>query len=90
MKNQAMKIKVALLFGGKSTEHDISVISALQAYNNLNKEKYDVYPINVTRENELFFGERTGGVCHLFIVRSSLAKLFSHLSDLLTTLSDKV
>ena len=55
MKNQAMKIKVALLFGGKSTEHDISVISALQAYNNINKEKYDVFPIYVTRENELFW-----------------------------------
>ena len=57
-----MKIKVALLFGGKSTEHDISVISALQAYNNLNKEKYDVYPIYVTRENELFWGESTGDI----------------------------
>ena len=57
-----MKIKVALLFGGKSTEHDISVISALQAYNNINKEKYDVFPIYVTRENELFWGERTGQI----------------------------
>ena len=61
-KNASMKIKVALLFGGKSTEHDISVISALQAYNNINKDKYDVYPIYVTRENELFFGERTGDI----------------------------
>lgn len=61
-KNASMKIKVALLFGGKSTEHDISVISALQAYNNINKEKYDVYPIYVTRENELFWGERTGDI----------------------------
>ena len=63
MKNNAsMKIKIALLFGGKSTEHDISVISALQAYNNINKEKYDVYPIYVTRENELFWGDRTGDI----------------------------
>ena len=57
-----MKIKVALLFGGKSTEHDISVISALQAYNNINKEKYDVYPIYVTRENELLWGVNTGNI----------------------------
>ena len=62
MKTSTMKIKIALLFGGKSTEHDISVISALQAYNNLNTEKYDVYPIYVTRENELLWGERTGDI----------------------------
>ena len=57
-----MKIKVALLFGGKSTEHDISIISALQAKNNINTDKYDVYPVYITRENEMYWGERTGDI----------------------------
>ena len=48
-----MKIKVALLFGGKSAEHDISVISALQAYRHLNRDKYDVYPIYITKDGEM-------------------------------------
>ena len=48
-KGNMMKIKVALLFGGKSAEHDISVISALQAYRHLNKDKYDVFPFTSPR-----------------------------------------
>lgn len=57
-----MKIKIALIFGGRSTEHDISVISALQAKNSLDKEKYDVFPIYLTRNNEMYYGERTGEI----------------------------
>ena len=40
-----MKLNVAVVFGGKSTEHDISIISALQAIENIDKEKYNVIPI---------------------------------------------
>lgn len=61
-KSNLMKIKVALLFGGKSAEHDISVISALQAYRHLNKEKYDVFPIYITKDGEMFYGEETGSI----------------------------
>ena len=57
-----MKIKVALLFGGKSAEHDISVISALQAYRHLNRDKYDVYPIYITKDGEMYYGEETGKI----------------------------
>ena len=34
-----MKIKLAVLFGGRSVEHEVSVISALQAMENLNADK---------------------------------------------------
>ena len=61
-KSNLMKIKVALLFGGKSAEHDISVISALQAYRHLNKDKYDVYPIYITKDGETYYGEETGKI----------------------------
>ena len=61
-KSNVMKIKVALLFGGKSAEHDISVISALQAYRHLNKDKYDVFPIYITKDSEMFYGENTGSI----------------------------
>lgn len=57
-----MKIKVALLFGGKSTEHDISVISALQAKNSIDRDKYEVYAVYMTRENEMYYGESTGDI----------------------------
>lgn len=52
-----MKLSLAVLFGGKSVEHEVSVISALQAVQNLNKEKYDITCIYITRKNEMFAGE---------------------------------
>lgn len=52
-----MKINVAVLFGGKSVEHEVSVISALQAMQNMNKDKYQLYPVYITKKNELYYGE---------------------------------
>ena len=52
-----MKIKVGVLFGGKTVEHEISVISAIQAMGYLNREKYDVIPIYITTNNEFYVGE---------------------------------
>ncbi len=57
-----MKIKVGVLFGGKSVEHEISIISAIQAISHLNKEKYDVIPIYITKGNEFYIGEDIGNV----------------------------
>lgn len=51
-----MKINVAVLFGGKSVEHEVSVISALQAMQNMNREKYQLYPVYITKNNELYYG----------------------------------
>lgn len=52
-----MKINVAVLFGGKSVENEVSVISALQAMQNMNNDKYQLYPVYITKKNELYYGE---------------------------------
>ncbi len=57
-----MKIKVALLFGGKSVEHEISIISALQAAQSLDREKYDVIPVYIAKTGEMYCGERVGDI----------------------------
>ncbi len=57
-----MKIKLALIFGGKSVEHEISVISALQAAQNLNKDKYDVIPLYISKSGEMYYGESVGDI----------------------------
>ncbi len=57
-----MKIKLAVMFGGKSVEHEISVISAIQAIGAVNKDKYDVIPIYITKNNEMYVGERVGDI----------------------------
>ncbi len=51
-----MKVKVGVLFGGKSVEHEISIISAVQAMLAFDKEKYDVVPIYITKDNRFFTG----------------------------------
>lgn len=43
------KLVVGLFFGGRSVEHEVSVISALQAYKNLDQDKYQVIPIFVSK-----------------------------------------
>ncbi len=57
-----MKLCVAVLFGGKSVEHEVSVISALQALAKLDPEKYDPLPIYITKQNEMYVGEQIGNI----------------------------
>ena len=57
MRECIMKIRVGVFFGGNSVEHEISVISALQAMNAMDSEKYEIIPVYITRENEFYIGE---------------------------------
>lgn len=57
-----MKIRVGVFFGGKSVEHEVSVISALQACRSLDKEKYDIIPIYITKNTEFYIGENIGKI----------------------------
>ncbi len=50
-----MKRKVALIFGGRSVEHDVSVITAMQILAGIDKKKYDVQPIYM-KDGEFFAG----------------------------------
>lgn len=52
-----MKTNVAVFFGGRSVEHEISVISALQAINAFNKEKYNIIPIYISKQGRWYTGE---------------------------------
>jgi len=52
-----MKIKVGVFFGGKSVEHEISIISAVQAMLAMNTEKYEVIPLYITKQNQFYTGE---------------------------------
>lgn len=57
-----MKIKVGVFFGGKSVEHEVSVISGIQALKAFNSEKYEAIPIYITKENEMYTGEAVGDI----------------------------
>lgn len=53
-----MKISVGVFFGGKSTEHEISCISANQVLHALDNEKYDVLPIYISKDNEFYTSDK--------------------------------
>lgn len=57
-----MKTRVAMLFGGKSVEHEVSVISGIQAIMNMDTEKYEVIPVYMTKRNEMYIGEEIGKI----------------------------
>jgi D-alanine-D-alanine ligase len=44
------KIRVGILFGGRSGEHEISLLSAASVFNAIDKNKYEVVPIGITKE----------------------------------------
>ena len=52
-----MKIKIGVLFGGVSVEHEISIISAVQAMNNIDTEKYDIVPIYISKDRTFYTGK---------------------------------
>lgn len=58
------KIRVGVIFGGKSVEHEISIVSALQAIAALDKEKYSVIPIYISKEGIWYTGEQLTEIDH--------------------------
>lgn len=57
-----MKIRVAVMFGGKSVEHEVSIISGIQAIANMDTEKYEIIPVYISKENEMYIGENVGDI----------------------------
>ncbi len=57
-----MKLRVALIFGGKSVEHEVSVISGIQALLSMDSEKYDIVPVYLTKNNEMYTGDDIGKI----------------------------
>jgi D-alanine-D-alanine ligase len=51
-----MKLNIGVIFGGKSVEHEISIITAVQAMENIDKEKYEVIPIYITKDLQWYTG----------------------------------
>ena len=47
-----MKLRVGVIFGGVSVEHEVSIISAVQAMKQIDEEKYEVIPIYIGKVRE--------------------------------------
>ena len=57
-----MKTRVAMMFGGKTVEHEVSVISGIQACMAMDTEKYEVIPVYMTKDNDMYIGEGIGDI----------------------------
>lgn len=53
-----MKIRLGVFFGGKSVEHEISIITANQAMSSLNRDRYEIVPIYISKNGKMYTGEK--------------------------------
>jgi D-alanine-D-alanine ligase len=51
------KLRVGILFGGRSGEHEVSLLSAASVLNAIDKDKYDVVPIGITKDGRWLTAE---------------------------------
>ena len=52
-----MKIKVGVIFGGETVEHEVSIITAVQAMEHMNTEKYEIVPIYISKDRIWYTGK---------------------------------
>lgn len=53
-----MKINMGVFFGGSSVEHEVSIISAVQAMHYVDADKYNIIPVYITKKGEMYTGEK--------------------------------
>ena len=53
-----MKKNLGVFFGGRTCEHDVSIITGHQVVENANKEKYNVIPVYIARDGQWYMGEK--------------------------------
>ncbi len=57
-----MRTKLGIFFGGQSVEHEVSVISALQAVEHLSREKYEITLVYIHKNGRMYTGEALGDI----------------------------
>ncbi len=86
-----MKKNLAVTFGGRTVEHDISIITANQLMSSADQNKYNIIPIYIDRDGKWYTGEKlrdvavfkkfdpsTKGVTRVFLSASSDAMLYEY------------
>ena len=51
-----MKLSIGVIFGGRSLEHELSILTAVQAMDNIDKERYEVVPIYIAKDFTMYTG----------------------------------
>ncbi len=69
-----MKTRVAVLIGGHSVEHEVSIISGLQALGALDATKYEAFPVYIAKDNRFYVGEHLREVTSFRNMNDCLAR----------------
>ncbi|MBO7703325.1 MAG: D-alanine--D-alanine ligase, partial [Solobacterium sp.] len=70
-----MKLNIAVFFGGESVEHEVSVISAHQAMNAMDSEKYNIIPVYIAKDRRMYSGEALRDMKSFKDIPALLAKI---------------
>lgn len=79
------KIKLGVIFGGMSTEHDVSIVSGTSVISNLDKNKYEIFPIYIDRKGYWYTYKDAGIVYHVgdkICNITEIRNIISYLKDL--------
>lgn len=69
------KMNVGVMFGGRSVEHEVSVVTGLQIVENIDRSKYDVTPIYVSRNGDWYTGEELLNIKNYRDINTLLGKV---------------
>lgn len=79
-----MKLNTAVFFGGESVEHEVSIISAHQAIDAMDREKYNVIPVYVAKNRKLYVGEALNDIANY----TDMTKLLNACTQVTIVLED--
>ena len=67
-----MSLKVAVIYGSRTCEHDVSIVSALQAMDNLDKNEYEIVPVYIARDGQWYTGRLLRNITFYSAFKSEL------------------
>lgn len=76
------KLKVGVVFGGISSEHDVSKVSGTSVISNLDKEKYDILPIYIDKKGNWYKYEKNINEIQILDIDSDISKDIKPMSDI--------
>lgn len=69
------KTSLAIIFGGRSVEHEVSILTGHQALAAADNDKYDIHPVYIARDNVWYTGEEAGNLAFFKQANPQLSKL---------------
>lgn len=69
------KINIGVMFGGRSVEHEVSIITGLQVIENIDKSKYEIIPIYISKEGDWYTGKELLEIKNFKDIKELLSKV---------------